>query len=241
MFKRRTLRRLLGIAAVLVTALVAAAYWRRREAFTTPSPPPPAKVSVPTYAIREIDNFLSAEECDRLITLSTPHLETSNVYRGEKDAYDSSYRESRQAWLKDAADPLVADLSRRVAADAKMPVSHQEDLQVVSYGRGGFFTPHHDACDGLADFCDRMNGASGPRLWTYLIYLNDDFTGGETVFPKLGRSVKPKKGKCVVFQSIASATDARLIEEALHGGDPVQSGTKWICNKWIRVRPFVAT
>jgi predicted 2-oxoglutarate/Fe(II)-dependent dioxygenase YbiX len=115
-----------------------------------------------------------------------------------------------------------------------LPIENQEDLQIVSYKPGGFFTPHYDACDGKKDYCQRMDGSAGPRLFTYLIYLNDDFEGGETVFPKLNKSVKPKKGKCVIFQSTVSPPDSRIILEALHGGNPVTSGNKWICNKWIR-------
>ena len=34
---------------------------------------------------------------------------------------------------------------------------------------------------------------------TIIVYLNDDFVGGETEFPVLGDKVKPKKGKLLVF------------------------------------------
>lgn len=32
-----------------------------------------------------------------------------------------------------------------------------------------------------------------------MVYLNDDFYGGETVFPTFGSKVKPKKGMVFVF------------------------------------------
>jgi prolyl 4-hydroxylase len=85
-----------------------------------------------------------------------------------------------------------------------------------------------------------MDGSSGPRIYTYLIYLNDDYEGGETAFPKLNIAVKPKKGKCVVFQNTLPQPDGRIPLEALHGGNPVTSGNKWICNKWIRVNKYDA-
>lgn len=192
------------------------------------------KVSVPEYSIQELDGFLTHQECDHIIRISQDRLKDSMVYSSDTDKYDTSTRKSRQAWLKDAEDPIVASVSRRVAKRTGMPVENQEDLQVVSYGPGGFFKPHYDPCDGEKDFCQRMDGSAGPRIWTYLIYLNDDFEGGETVFPLIGKAVKPKKGKCVVFQSTLPEQGSMMILEALHGGNPVLSGNKWICNKWVR-------
>ena len=37
------------------------------------------------------------------------------------------------------------------------------------------------------------------RFLIFMVYLNDDFDGGETVFPIFGDEVKPRKGRLVVF------------------------------------------
>lgn len=192
------------------------------------------KVSVKGYSVHEIDDFLTPEECDHIISISKDQMKPSMIYSDTSDVYDTASRKSEQAWIKDEADPLVASISQKVSKISQIPIENQEDMQVVSYNPGGFFTPHYDACDGNTGYCERMDGRAGPRLWTYLIYLNDNFEGGETVFPELKVSVKPKKGKCVVFQSTLPEPDGRIILEALHGGNPVISGNKWICNKWIR-------
>ena len=192
------------------------------------------KVSDPNYTIEEIDGFLSPQECDHLINISKSRLNNSLVYSDSTDVYDTKTRRSEQAWLKDGDDLLVMGISQRVAEISGFPIENQEDLQVVSYKPGGFFTPHYDACDGKGAYCKRMDGTAGPRLLTYLIYLNDDFEGGETVFPKKKLAVRPKKGKCIVFRSTLPSPDNRIILEALHGGNPVISGNKWICNKWVR-------
>jgi hypothetical protein len=80
-----------------------------------------------------------------------------------------------------------------------------------------------------------MNKGCGHRLYTFLIYLNDDFEGGGTDFPRMNLCIKPKKGKAILFQNIDERFD--LIPESLHAGCPVTSGTKWVANKWIRVWP----
>jgi prolyl 4-hydroxylase len=187
------------------------------------------------YKVHEFDEFLTSEECDRIIELSRENLVESRVYSGfdAEDLYETASRKSEQCWLDDNDDPLIASISQKVKDLTNTHDNHQEKLQVVNYQKGGFFSPHYDACDGTPEYCSRMNGKEGPRYYTLLIYLNDDFEGGETVFPKINKFVKPKKGKAVLFQSV----DHRgvIIDEAFHGGNPVSAGQKWIANKWIRL------
>lgn len=199
------------------------------------------KAQVPDYTVKEIDDFLTPQECDYLIKLAEPKLETSMVYYIGGDILNEKHRKSDQAWIKDEDDRLAASIAARVASLSGLPTKNQEDLQIVSYPTGGFFNPHYDACDGNREFCGRMDGRSGPRIYTYLIYLNDDFEGGETVFPNTKMSIKPKRGKCVVFQNTLHAPDGRIIAQSLHGGNPVTKGRKWICNKWVHTNEYMPT
>jgi prolyl 4-hydroxylase len=199
------------------------------------------KASSPGYSVEEIDGFLSPQECDHLIQISKNRLEDSMVYSDSSDVHDRATRISKQAWLRDEDDPVVMRISQKVASLSGYPIGNQEDLQVVCYRKGGYFRPHYDACDGDGSYCSRMDGRGGPRILTYLIYLNDDFEGGGTVFPKLNIAIKPKKGKCVVFRNTLPSPDNRIILEALHGGSPVASGNKWICNKWVRGGSYSST
>lgn len=196
------------------------------------------KISLPEYKIEEIEGFLTSEQCDHIIEISHPQLQTSMVYSDKSDVYDKKTRISEQAWLREGTDPAIDYISKKVSEISGFPIENQEDMQVVSYKKGGFFTPHYDSCEGDHQYCKRMNGSSGSRYLTYLIYLNDDFEGGETVFPQIKRVVKPKKGKCIVFQSTMLPPDGRTILQALHGGNPVISGEKWICNKWVRTNAY---
>ena len=72
---------------------------------------------------------------------------------------------------------------------------------------------------------------------TCLIYLNEDFEGGETHFPKLNIKIQPRLGKAVVWNN--THEDNRVIEESLHAGLPVLSKSKWIMSIWIREKPFL--
>ena len=46
---------------------------------------------------------------------------------------------------------------------------------------------------------DVTSHAGGKRMLILMVYLNDEFNGGETVFPHYGDSVKPKKGSIILF------------------------------------------
>jgi hypothetical protein len=52
---------------------------------------------------------------------------------------------------------------------------------------------------GLQDHVDVYSFAHAKRFLCLMVYLNDDFHGGETVFPLFGSKVKPKKGMVFVF------------------------------------------
>ena len=46
---------------------------------------------------------------------------------------------------------------------------------------------------------DVTSHAGGKRMLILMVYLNDEFNGGETVFPNYGDAVKPKKGSIIIF------------------------------------------
>ena len=189
------------------------------------------------YMIYEFDDFLTSDECTILMSEASKKLEPSRVYTDEADLSDTPYRDSMQAWMKQDSHPIVNKINQAVVKMTGLPLENQEDMQVVKYEKDGFFSPHYDACYGDKEFCKRMNSNGGPRLWTFMVYLNDGFEGGHTVFPNIKRSIQPKKGKLIVFQN-TDVEEEEIIDNSLHGGDPVLHGNKWICNKWVRHRYY---
>ena len=189
------------------------------------------------YTLYELPDFMTGPECDEIIRIAQHvGLSPSEVYGAAKDVVDDGSRKSYTAWIPDGASPLVRKISVLTSQLTGLPIRNQEDLQVLRYPDGGFFSPHYDCCEGDENECRRMNGNSGPRCITLIIYLNDNFEGGETVFPHLNISIKPQKGKAAVFWS----TDENnvILRDAFHGGSPVSKGEKWICNKWIHIHPY---
>lgn len=192
------------------------------------------KFEVP-YSIQEIPNFLSSEECDRVISLAKEKtFEESVLYESTSDKMDKNVRNSRQTWLYDNENEFVKSISEKVATLTNTPIENQEPSQVLNYQVGGKYDPHYDAC--WQGTCDRMNKNGGARYLTVLIYLNDVEEGGGTTFPNLNKTVKAEKGKAVIFQNTDSSEN--IIKDSLHGGNPVLQGEKWVINKWIHHRRY---
>lgn len=191
-----------------------------------------------------IDNLLSSDECDIIIDKST-----------ESGFEHLQYRNSDRVLLFDSNNNLITMLEERLHTD--YTIERINKLNIIPYG---FNTQNYkwNKCEGTLNKCLRINKYSTEQgfkwhrdaqftdqktiksVFTLLIYLNDDFDGGETVFriPKneyvnngytideelkiIGNDyvdiqIKPKKGMGLIF-------DQRLI----HSGNLILSGNKYV-------------
>ena len=72
-------------------------------------------------------------------------------------------------------------------------------------------------------------------MGTFLVFLNEDFEGGETEFPKAGIAFRGRTGDGLFFANVTR--DGRPDPLTLHAGRPPTRGEKWILSQWIRERP----
>ena len=93
------------------------------------------------------------------------------------------------------------------------------------------YWPHNDKENSESNFY------GGIRFLTFMIYLSDVTSGGHTVFPQLGISVKPVEGVALYWFNINA--DMCYDSRVLHFGCPVIYSNKWIANKWIKILPQV--
>lgn len=123
-------------------------------------------------------------------------------------------------------DVVIRAINQRLAAASGTPVAAGEALTVLRYRGGQQFRLHSDV----------LPQTRNQRVATVLVYLNDDFTGGETVFPDYDLSIRPRRGDAIVFRNTDAA--GRPLPTARHAGVPVASGVKWLATRWIRARAF---
>jgi prolyl 4-hydroxylase len=123
-------------------------------------------------------------------------------------------------------DLVVNALNRRIAAATGTSAGQGEPLQLLRYTPGGEYRAHMDALPGEAN----------QRILTALLYLNEDYEGGETAFLRTGLSYKGRLGDALLFRNVTGG--GRPDPKSLHAGRPVERGTKLIASRWIRRETF---
>ena len=180
---------------------------------------------IPVYQKpRVIPKFISDEEIEHIKKKAESKFSTSTVAMNEP--IDKTVRDSETAWLN-LEDPVVNRVAERCVSLTDRPLKNCEKLQVLRYGSGGFYSPHQDTFSDVK---------GNKRMYTIILALNDDYEGGETAFPNLRMKYKLNKGDALFFHTLDNY--GLMTSKALHGGLPVKSGEKWICNLWIHKYPF---
>ncbi|CAH1268220.1 P4HA1 [Branchiostoma lanceolatum] len=192
----------------------------------------PVKTEVLSRKKPEITLFydvITDEEAQTIKNRSIPKMFRSRIGNSVSEV-ESHIRISQQAWLHDKDDEVVARVSRRIGLLTGLNASptSTELLQVLNYGLGGQYEPHHDFMDAE----EKMWGTIlGNRMATFLLYLSDVTAGGATVFPVANVTVPVVKNAGLLFMDLLRS--GRGDENSLHAGCPVVIGSKWVANKWI--------
>ena len=181
--------------------------------------------------IKILDNILTKEECLELIDLTKDSFEPSTTLGKSIEGY----RTAQNTWLYDQT--LLTDkIKDIIVKETNLPIENQENIHVVKYNIGEQYKDHHDFFHPGENYYDGEISRGGQRVYSCLIYLNDDFTGGETYFPKKNITVTPKLGKMVIWRNLKE--DNSLDYDSLHAGLPVISNEKFICIVWVRENKF---
>ncbi len=185
--------------------------------------------------IYTLENFLTNEECEHVLALMEGSLEPSRVFAEQQvnEARTSQTcffrdRENRQAYVR-----VIEERACRLLG---IHPSHLECIQGQYYEVGQEYQPHADFFSpGTREYEENCGeGAQGQRTWTVLIYLKDDFEGGQTCFNNLGFEIQPKRGMALIWNNLQPSGDPNPY--TLHQAKPVEKGTKAIVNIWFRER-----
>lgn len=183
------------------------------------------------------ENFLSPAACAWIMDRARPSLDAARIKNAEQGGANvHAIRTNTGMGFSLIDTDLVTQLTHaRIAAAIGQPASHQEPTNILHYAPGQEYRPHFDFIDpGVAHFARELQTV-GQRTTTFLIYLNDDYDGGATTFPRLDWSFKGKAGDALAFWNV---TDGRPDPLTLHAGTPPSRGIKWLFSKWVRDRPL---
>ena len=184
------------------------------------------KESLDADLIFVLRTFFSPEECAAWIAQSEQAgYEEATITTAAGFVMDKDVRDNARLIVDDVdlagrlwqrAEPF---LPRRIRS--WQACGFNERFRFYRYDPGQKFAPHWDGS------FYRDNGEES-RL-TFMVYLNDDFTGGETRFyldngmPRL--EVKPERGMALVF-----------VHRQLHEGAPVVEGRKYVLRTDVMYR-----
>jgi prolyl 4-hydroxylase len=199
------------------------------------NPPAPRMLSQGP-AIFAIDGFLPEAVCDWLRERAGPVTEPALVYDpGTGEGRRESVRTNSGAQFDlTRMDVVLAVVRERIARAAGLPVPGLEWTQVLHYAVGQTFDWHVDWLDPATPGHTADLVARGQRIATCLVFLNDDFEGGETAFEAGGLKHRGRKGDALMWAN--TLPDGTVDRRTRHAGLPPTRGEKWVLSQWLRGR-----
>lgn len=176
-------------------------------------------------------NLLAQDECEALVELARGRVTRSTTV--DLDTGGDHVHEARTSegmYFRRGETALCMRIEARLAALTGWPIENGEGLQVLRYGVGAEYRPHHDYFPPEERGTGAILARGGQRVASIVMYLNTPARGGATVFPEAHFQVSAVRGNAVFF----SYDRPHPVTRSLHGGAPVLEGEKWIATKWLR-------
>lgn len=186
--------------------------------------------------IKTFRQLLPETVCRWLISLSDKRLKPALVYDAEnRRNYQSETRTNSIAEFNLVQNELLHFMiQQKMSAACGIPMTQMEGTAILNYRPGEQISDHFDFVDPHMPNYDQEIRDNGQRIITFLIYLNNDYEGGETVFTELGISHKGNTGDGIYF--VNAFPDGSPDRRTKHAGCPPTSGEKWIVSQFIRNR-----
>lgn len=178
----------------------------------------------------EMPHFLTDEECEHMIKVG--HELVFHDSANYTLARNATTRTSQQTWCKKscASDPIMMGIDAKISDMSTVPVNNSEYMQILKYEVGEYYHTHNDYNPR------HLEKQSGVRIFTVYLYLNSVEEGGGTNFPELNITVKPEKGKAVIWPSVLNEDPNKEDKRTNHQALPVVKGRKYGANVWQHQR-----
>ena len=120
--------------------------------------------------------------------------------------------------------PSINKLRKLAAKMSKTPLENVEPPLILENNS----TDGRRPLCSVNDSCSEFRDLGGERIGCLVVYLNDDFEGGELEFQSYGgQRIKPPAGSAVFFRPLLTNRDVYV-------GTPVTDGTKYTCVIFVR-------
>ena len=187
------------------------------------------KIYAEKLDIFRIDNYLTPEECEEIISIiDSKQLVQSTTLKEIYTAVTSNNRTSKTCHFNEPFNQVIHNLENRICRTICIDSPFSERIQGQKYTVGDEFKVHSDCFSESIIKSDNII----QRTWTFMIYLNDVEEGGYTSFPYAYVSCKPKAGTAIIWNN--KNLDDSINFYSRHCGMPVIKGTKYILTKWFK-------
>ena len=187
---------------------------------------------VPEPNITYYYQLFTSEECDWIVNNIPKFFPSLNYNVKEKKSEVTDYRTSSS--FSDASG--IFDKIRQKIFDSikdqfdNITIEQLENLHILRYNEEEEYKKHTDFFNNPT-----TKVTDNDRIATAILYLNEGFKGGETLFSDIGLKIVPEKGSLVFFDYKYSY---ETNNKTMHTGLPVIEGTKYIATIWVRKEPF---
>ena len=159
------------------------------------------------------ENFISLSECQRLIDYATLN-KSENVSRDDVYSTNIEWTDHGATYYGNNVDPITPEDDDEVVTKVTEKCKSLVDCQlgyvgIVRWPIGTFMKPHFDS-----------NNVHTPNKVAAMLYLNNDFEGGNLIFQD--RVVKPEPGKLIIFENTKN----------LHYVDKVEDSERYALSFW---------
>jgi prolyl 4-hydroxylase len=173
-----------------------------------------------TDTIFTIEDFLTRQEClDTIVKSEGIGYELAKVNTASGAKVRTDIRNNSRAFYK--SEELAQELWEKLLPVAPSPLGHStaiglnELFRFYRYQRGHQFKGHYDE--------SYVRNAQEASYFTFMVYLNDNFQGGDTTFR--GLRVRPRQGMALLF-----------LHSLYHEGSEVTQGVKYVLRSDVMYR-----
>ncbi len=180
--------------------------------------------------IISFDDFISKDDCLELYDFCKNHKEWPNDFysRGEEQRKNEPSRPQHELVSK-YTNLAVSELSYFFTREMKLlyPAVLRKYAEGTSLGvhcDGVSLGDSGDSIDYLRDYDPTSIHPTTITEGAMVLYLNDDYEGGELFFPDIGLEIKPKSGQLIAWPS------GPFFE---HGVKPVLRGDRYVVSAFL--------
>lgn len=183
---------------------------------------------LPTH--QETLRHLQSDEIQKGFALSALSGGKSNANYRRSESYNCANTCLEEDW--------VSAIVKGMEDVTGLSMTNAEDITFTHYGVSGKYGKHHDYTLEVTN--PPMWRNCGPRVLTFLVYLNPVERGGATSFFHLDTAIEPKPGRALVFVNVLRQRPFEKDERTAHEALVVEAGEKYIAQTWFHQYDYQA-